>query len=301
MTLRWISLVPPAIDRLRLPRKPPTHDAAVAVRRHRRRAEQARGPTSCTSWSCSTPSSLRTLDSGPGAAAAEGPRAWCARPWRPAPGCRPRGRRGCRAPGDRCRPAERPGADEGRPAPRRPGPSTSPAPSTPARWRAWCGPRAHPPVGAPTRQSSGTNTSVRNTSLNMLGAGQLAQRTHVDALGAACRRRSSRCPRGGARRGRCGPGRCPRSALAAIDVHTFCPVSSQPPSTRTALVVSEARSRPGAGLAEHLAPRELAPQRRRHPPLLLGVGAVDDDRRQRPRPDREVGAPDAGAARTPRR
>ena len=39
----------------------------------------------------------------------------------------------------------------------------------------------------------------------------------------------------------------PRSALAAIDVHTFWPVSRQPPSTRAALVATEARSDPAPG------------------------------------------------------
>ena len=39
----------------------------------------------------------------------------------------------------------------------------------------------------------------------------------------------------------------PHRALCAADVHTFCPVSDQPPSTRTALVRSDARSEPAPG------------------------------------------------------
>lgn len=39
----------------------------------------------------------------------------------------------------------------------------------------------------------------------------------------------------------------PQRALCAADVHTFWPVSSQPPSPRTALVRSDARSEPAPG------------------------------------------------------
>ena len=60
MTLRWISLVPPAIDRQRLPRKPPTQDAAspsaaaAAARAARGRppapAGRARRRAACGRW-----------------------------------------------------------------------------------------------------------------------------------------------------------------------------------------------------------------------------------------------------------
>ena len=39
----------------------------------------------------------------------------------------------------------------------------------------------------------------------------------------------------------------PQSASRASDVHTFCPVSRQPPSTRRAAVRSAARSDPAPG------------------------------------------------------
>ena len=39
----------------------------------------------------------------------------------------------------------------------------------------------------------------------------------------------------------------PQSARSATEVHTFWPVSLQPPSTRSALVRSEARSEPDPG------------------------------------------------------
>ena len=41
--------------------------------------------------------------------------------------------------------------------------------------------------------------------------------------------------------------RIPQCARSAIDVHTFWPLTSQPPSTRSARVVSEARSEPAPG------------------------------------------------------
>ena len=52
--------------------------------------------------------------------------------------------------------------------------------------------------------------------------------------------------------------------------------------------------RPGAGLAEELAPGELAQQGRPDPALLLLVGAVGDDRGQGPGPDGQVRPRDAG-------
>ena len=55
----------------------------------------------------------------------------------------------------------------------------------------------------------------------------------------------------------------PQSARSATEVHTFWPVSRQPPSTRSARVRSEARSEPEPGLGEQLAPHQLAEQRRR--------------------------------------
>ncbi len=50
----------------------------------------------------------------------------------------------------------------------------------------------------------------------------------------------------------------------------------------------EVRAR--ARLAEELAPLDLAPQRRRDPALLLLLGAVDHQRRERPAADRDVRA-----------
>ena len=66
----------------------------------------------------------------------------------------------------------------------------------------------------------------------------------------------------------------PSRRSGAIDVHTFCPVSASRRRRVAARGRSDARSLPASGLAEHLAPADLAAQRRPHPPLLLLGGAV---------------------------
>ena len=73
---------------------------------------------------------------------------------------------------------------------------------------------------------------------------------------------------------RCARGRCPTRLPCAIDVHTFWPLSTQPPSTRVARVESDGEVGTRAGLAEQLAPADLAAQRRQDPPLLLLGRAV---------------------------
>ena len=93
-----------------------------------------------------------------------------------------------------------------------------------------------------------------------------------------------------------------QSASRAIVVHTFWPVIDQPPSTRVGpRCVSDGEVAAGAGLAEHLAPAHLAPQRRRDPALLLLGGAVADDRRQHPARHLQVRAAHPGGAPAPRR
>ncbi len=64
MTLRWMSLVPPAIVRQRLKRKDPTQlpDSPSFTAPS---APHNIIPTSCTCWSCWTPSNLRTAASEP--------------------------------------------------------------------------------------------------------------------------------------------------------------------------------------------------------------------------------------------
>ena len=92
-----------------------------------------------------------------------------------------------------------------------------------------------------------------------------------------------------------------QSASAASDVHTFCPVSRQPPSTRSARVRRDGQVRTGIGLAEQLAPGELTAQRRAGEAFLLGRGAVPQDGRHRPAGDRQIRAGHAGPAAAPRR
>ena len=86
----------------------------------------------------------------------------------------------------------------------------------------------------------------------------------------------------------------PTSARVAIDVHTFWPSSTHPPSVRVARVDKRREVAARSGLGEELAPPQLAAQRGTHPPLLLLFGAVGDDRRQRPRPHRQARTVQAG-------
>ena len=81
----------------------------------------------------------------------------------------------------------------------------------------------------------------------------------------------------------------PQCALCAGDVHTFCPVSFQPPSARTAFVRSDARSEPAPGSLnswhQNISPLSVG----RHEPLDLLGRAVLEDRRRRPPADHQVG------------
>ena len=129
-------------------------------------------------------------------------------------------------------------------------------------------------------------------------AGQLAQRPDVDAR---ARHVDEEVGDAGVllRVGvRCGPGRCPSRPRWASEVQTFWPVSRQPdrrPSRDPSALRAQRREvGAGAGLAEQLAPRDLAAQRRADEPLALLVGAVLEDRRRRPGADLQVGPLDAG-------
>ena len=62
----------------------------------------------------------------------------------------------------------------------------------------------------------------------------------------------------------------PMPATWAPLVHTFWPLTSQPPSTRVALRLDAGRVGAGVGLAEQLAPDDLLVERRRHPALRPG-------------------------------
>ena len=109
-----------------------------------------------------------------------------------------------------------------------------------------------PSPGAPSTQSSGTNTLSRKTSLNMVRP--VISRSGRMSMPGACM--STRkyvipwCFRAGSVRAR----QMAQSAWRARDVHTFWPLSSQPPPTSPspfsagrALVRSDARSEPASG------------------------------------------------------
>ena len=157
--------------------------------------------------------------------------------------------------------------------------------------------RAHaqPSVGPPTTQSSGTNTSSRNISLNRaMPVSSRSGRTSMPGVAMSTRKQPMPSCLGasGSVRAR----QMAQSASSAMVVHTFWPVIDQPPSTRVGPGGERGQVAAGAGLAEHLAPRELAPQRRAHEPLLLARRAVADDGGQHPARHLEVGG---GAPRPP--
>ena len=80
----------------------------------------------------------------------------------------------------------------------------------------------------------------------------------------------------------------PQCALCAADVHTFCPVSFQPPSARTAFVRSDARSDPAPGSLNSWHQMQFAAQGGGHEPLDLLGAAVLEDRRRRPPADHQI-------------
>ena len=173
-----------------------------------------------------------------------------------------------------------------------------------------------PSPGAPTTQSSGTNTWSRKTWLNIsrpvisrsgrmsMPGLSIATRKYVRplCLGALASVRARQIA---------------QSASRASDVHTFWPVSSQPPPPSpapapSALVRSAARSEPASGSLKSwhqvISPRSVGPANRSAwagvPwPRIAGIGpAADDDVRPgQPRPGELVvdDQPAAGAAAGP--
>ena len=103
-----------------------------------------------------------------------------------------------------------------------------------------------PSFTVPTTISSGTNTPSRKTSLN--NAWPVISRSgRIKIPGELMSIRKYVIPLCFGASGSVRARQTPNCALCAEDVHTFCPVSSQPPSTRTALVRSDARSEPASG------------------------------------------------------
>ena len=146
-----------------------------------------------------------------------------------------------------------------------------------------------PSSSSPTRQSSGTNTSSRNTSLNSAspvisrsGRTSMPGALHVDQeVADALVLRGVRVGAGQAD--------APVGALGDRGPHLL---AGEPPAAVDLLGAGAQRGQvgAGAGLGEQLAPHQLAEQRRPHEPLALLVGAVLEDRRQRPAGDHDVRA-----------
>ena len=98
----------------------------------------------------------------------------------------------------------------------------------------------------PSRWSSGTRTSVRNTSLK-LAPPVIWRSGRTSTPGACMSIRNAVMPRCLGARGSVRQSTSPMSLRCALVVHTFCPRRTQPPPSGTALARSEARSEPASG------------------------------------------------------
>ena len=252
MTLRWISLVPPAMDRARLPRKPPVQAAPSPSAAAAGRAEQVE-PDLLHVLLVLDAEQLADARLRARAGRRRAPAAWCGSPsmamaW--ASTSSPPSRSTTSASSSRsCVLGQ---VEQRR---RRPGRTTSPDAIDTRSLASVVRAASHPAVGRADDAVVGHEHVGEEDLVEHRHAGQLAQRPDVDARASSCRPGSSRCRRASARRDRCGRGRCAQSASWAIVVHTFWPVIDQPPST---FVGPRRERRPGRcpalGLAEHLAP-----------------------------------------------
>ncbi len=176
-------------------------------------------------------------------------------------------------------------------------------PWRPARWPAWCGPAASRRRPRRPRTRRARRRSSRKTSLNTAspvssrsGRTSMPGARHVDEeVGDALVLRGVRV--------RCGPGRSPSRPAWASEVHTFWPVSRQPPSTRVARVRKRGQVGAGARLAEQLAPDEVAAQRRGArsapaAPRCRARGSSVPPRRRSPGPGRSTPAAASSSSMT---
>ena len=146
---------------------------------------------------------------------------------------------------------------------------------------------------APTTSSSGTNTWSKNTSLNI--AAPVASRSGRTSTPSACMSMTTVVmPACFGASGLVRTVARPRWQCCAPLVHTFWPVISHPPSTRVALGADPRGVGARVGLAEQLAPHELALERRPDPPLDLVLGRVLDQREHDPTRDAVLGTLHAG-------
>ena len=86
----------------------------------------------------------------------------------------------------------------------------------------------------------------------------------------------------------------PHCAQFARDVHTFWPVSFQPPSTLTAFMRSDARSEPAPGSLNSWHQKSSPLQGGWYESLHLRGAAVLENGRRRPPADHQIGAVDTG-------
>ncbi len=115
-----------------------------------------------------------------------------------------------------------------------------------------------PCPGSPITSSSGTKTSSRNSSAK---AGLPSRRAMGRTVAPGARRSNIRYVRPWWRFGASGSVRNrpnARSAKAARDDQVFWPDSSQPPATRVALDLSDARSEPASG-SDHACAQTTSP------------------------------------------
>ena len=104
----------------------------------------------------------------------------------------------------------------------------------------------HPSSGVPTTSSSGTNTSLKNTSLKSALPVIWRKRPHLDP-GACMSMTIVVMPACFGASGFVRTVASPRWQYWAPLVHTFCPLTTQPPSTRVPRVVTAAASDPASG------------------------------------------------------
>ena len=224
---------------------------------------------SATACRWRTPTSLRTLDSAPGVLPVQLPQGGAQIQQRH------RERLADETPEPVARsPASGPPRSASASSSSTPRPARSRRPSRPARWPAWCGPAASRRPSSPTTQSSGTNTSSRNTSLNSAspvisrsGRTSMPGAAHVDQeVGDALVLGRVRVGAGQADR----PVRLAGPATSTPSARS----ARQPPSTFSAVVRSEARSEPASGSLnswhQMISPRSVGPGE----PLDLLGGAV---------------------------
>ena len=151
-----------------------------------------------------------------------------------------------------------------------------------------------PPSTGPTTSSSGTKTSLKNTSLNSeLPVVILSGRTSTPSACMSIDHHRDPVVLGHIRV-RCAPWRSPCRSSAPRDVHTFWPLTSQPPSTRVALVFTPAASEPASGSLNSWHQMTSWLSAGQHPPVELVLVAVLDDREDVPRRDPVGRALDAG-------